>query len=289
MKLVDLFSGKWRQREREKGVTLIEVLIAVGLFSVALTIASMILIPILAGTQQEGMVPHMARIQTELFARQLERDSIAYSRMYAYPGEVRKSDGLSRISATAITLSGGSGGLLYKINDERDFLIQVTELSDALYYATSQNPADTSDPDKWVYTLLCIGKTGGIEVVYYMSVQNIVGGGLSYEVERIDGEGISHRVSFKTPSKDSSGVLYSLSNPDQDLPYFRRNLQPQIEEVSGMTPEEKAYRERLASPQIEVLLPNPFSRSVFNPISKTVSYTYSNPMALRYYLKQSSN
>ena len=277
------------RKKLNRGVTLIEVLIAIGLFSMALTIASMILFPILAGTQQAGALPHVQRIQVELLARQLEKDAATYSIIYAYPGEVRKSDGLSRLSSMPVALAGASGGMLCQVNDERDFLAQANELSSALYYGDPANPADNPDPNKRVYTLLMIGKTGQIEVVYYMSVRNLSGGGLAYEVERIDAKGISHRMTMQTPATDPLGVDYSFSNPDQDLPYFRRNAQTQIEDVAGMTNEEKAYHERLAAPQIEVLLPNPFSRSIFNAMTKTVSYIYPNPMILRYYLRQTPN
>lgn len=260
-------------QQQARGYTAIEVLIAMALFALTMVTLAMVLFPFLAGYNSKAVLPHVQRVGMESLCRRLDQDAATYRTIFGYTGEVRfvgASGG--RISPTKLTYMNGANPSTAK--DPIDFLStpagtgRTLEISPVIWYG--QQAADVNhqapDPDHQAHTLLFIGPSGSIDVVYHIHIKNLylngsaIPNGLQYETVRADWNGPTHQIVFQVSGKDVHGADYSLNNLDQSAPSIQQD-------TSGL---------------ITVIFPNPFSSSILNSVASSVSYIYKNPMVLKY-------
>lgn len=253
----------------KKGASLLEVLIAMAFFAIAIATMALILFPFIAGSRTNTYRPHTDRIALEVLSRKLDADFNTFGPIFVFEGEVLDSTS-SWITPNPLTLNLGTPGELTQDN----FLTRT-----GLTASLNQD----NDPANYrAYTLIFLSPEGGIDefgryiihmdVVYRMSVSNDplppdTAERISYRIERLrrdDGTpdlevGVTDKISFTAEGLDEDGNEFLMSNPDQELPYFKPD-----------------------GDQIKVLLPNPFSKRVVN--SLTSAETYLSPLKLIYNL-----
>ena len=242
------------------GFMLLETLVAISLFAIAMTTIAMILVPFFAGNNQNQYRPQMERLQMEALAHAMDKDAGMYFPVFAYAGELRRSN--SWVTPGAVTY--------YQTNKKVYDLESASDFTNAVHTNSDTWTLTANSTTNIAYTLIFLGEKGNIEVVYRLKTQNVpvevvtdgvtnTNTNISYLVERfgqltVDTNsntvyGSTHRVYFEAPN-------FTLSAPDQDTPYFGN----------------------VGNGVIRVLLPNPFSKRTINPFSGASVYKTTTPL-----------
>lgn len=244
-----------RMRSRSRGALLLEVIIAVAIFALAMVTMSVMFFAVLSDTQNE-YEPYLERTQLEALCRALDRDFQTYKPIFAYEGELRYNGDW---------VTPGRYDLIdntypYELNQDN--------------FQSRTDPNMTLPPNtasRKAYTLVFLGTNAqkdlslvtpnyyiNMEVVYHLIAKDDPSGDperIVYQVQRIHRkDGVTENVTFFAEG-------YSLSDEDQTLPEFvlqRDNL-------------------------IRTVMPNPLSSRVQKMVGTNTNAVYYT-MLLKYYL-----
>jgi|GEM_PF-4086275 len=254
------------RRLRQRAQTMLEMIVALTLFSMAMVVIAIVMAPIFATRFGQLVGPHTERLQMELLSRQIERDLLNCPVVYGYDGEVcyqsLSAPGTAGDPLDAERPLTGTFSLIDNPGPQSFLLNNTNEIY------TNTLHAYGTDPNQTAYTLVFFNNNGTREAVYHVSAQNTettYPWGITYEVQRLSTNGLSERVMFQivNDSGTSTNSCYSMANPDQDLPKFWTD-------TNGLQ---------------HFLLPNPFSQSVTPSdavhLPKSV---FGSPMELSYSL-----
>lgn len=201
--------------KKTRGALLLEVLLAMFLFSIAIATMALIIFPLFQGTRTNTFRPHVNRVQLELLARALDHDFNTFGPVLVYNGQVQQGD--SWISPATVTLNQGTPAEV----TQDTFLSRAEWQPGQTYNLAGNDDSNTTDPR--YYTLIFVGLDSNIDPgsgdytidiasVYRLIVQNnppdpATPERLSYQISRISlEEGLTHAVSF-----DDEGL--KLSDP----------------------------------------------------------------------------
>lgn len=267
-------------RKGQQGALLLELLLAISLFAVAVTLVAGAMLPFLMMTDNEiSAEAHVARLRVENIAQKLNYDSNTYDLAFTFDGKLVYNGTSEWIGPGAISelRSANLTGGVYPtfrvcdLSSSDEFLdyaiLDQGGATSRLALANTNAPLDASSPPNIRhYTMVFVGDVMtqdvqpyyGVASVYRMKVEDVMEGtnvsGIRYDIERLGPHGDSQRAVYLADGFDMA------DNPDQTLPRF--------EAKEGGTD------------ILEAFLPNPFSARKRNAL--TGGLIYHNKIDLNY-------